>query len=138
MRQKEQTNKGRYLAIQLFFFTIILFLIIGCSRTVEPSNVGELSDFTGIVVGKRDSDQLLVVPNVEAVTIRDKTEEELLAIAIEQNGVYFSVEQEIFETATVGTMVRVHYDPDDGEEPTTPPRRQSRSVEILTPSGATP
>jgi hypothetical protein len=132
MKQKEQVNKGRYLTTQLLFFTVILFLVFGCSRTAE------LSEFAGVVVGKRDSDQILVVPNVKADTIQNKTEEELLAIAIEQNGVYFSVDQEIFETATVGTTVKVHFDPDDGEEATIPPRRRSHSVEIVTSPGTIP
>lgn len=131
MKQKERTNKGRYLAIQLLIFTAILFLVIGCSRTGERSNTSGLSEFIGVVVGKRDSDQILVVPNVDAEAIRGKTEEELLALAKEQNGVYFSVAQETFENVIVGTRVVVQYDPDDGEEATVPPRRRSRSVEIV-------
>jgi hypothetical protein len=133
-------ERGTFL-IRFLISASILFLMVGCSNLIEPVveyGGGELSEFVGTVVGKRDSDQILVVPNVAADTIQNKTEEELLAIAIEQNGIYFSVEQEIFETVTVGTMVRVHYDPDDGEEATIPPRRRSQGVEIVTSSGATP
>jgi hypothetical protein len=32
----------------------------------------------------------------------------------------------------LGSQVVVHYDENDGEEVTTPPRRHSRSVEVVT------
>lgn len=122
MKQKKRVN--RYLMI-LLVFASILFAVI------SYLNTGGLREFKGVVVAKRDSDQILVVPNVDTDTIHNKTAEELLTIAWEQNGVYFSVDHEIFENVTVGTTVVVYYHPDDGEEVSIPPRRHSRRAEIL-------
>lgn len=111
----------------LIVWLAALFLVAGCA----PPGAGGLVDFEGVVVGKRESNQFLVVPNITAADLGGQSEEELPALAIEQGGVYFSVDQVSFAAASVGSRVIVWYDPDDGEEPTMPPRRNARGVEFV-------
>lgn len=110
----------------LLVLCLITLVISACSFSDETH------ELKGVVVGKRDSDQILVVPNIDASVVRHKTPQELLAIAREKDGVYFSVDQQTFDAVTLGKTVVVYYDPDDGEEVSDPPRRRSLRVEILT------
>lgn len=113
-------------AIHPLILAAVLFLVTGCSALGGPT------EFPGVVVGTRDPNQILVVPDVDPDAIRNKTDEELLALAIEQGGVYFSVDQTTFEQVTLGTSVVVHWNTNDGEEASIPPRRNAHRVEILT------
>ncbi len=116
-------KRARRRVIQLL--ALFLIAVTACSIS------GDSGEFKGVVVAKRDSDQILVVPGVDAGVVQGKTPEELLAIAREKDGVYFSVDKHTFETVTLGTSVVVYFDPDDGEEVSDPPRRHSQRVEIL-------
>jgi hypothetical protein len=130
MKPEERTWRSR--VIRLLIAASVLLFVIGCGQT------DKLSEFEGIVVAKRTPADILVLPDVDAIVIQNMTEAELLAMAIAQNGVYFSVGEATFESVIVGSKVIVQYDPDDGEEATIPPRRRSQGVEIVTSSGATP
>jgi hypothetical protein len=130
MKPEERTWRSR--VIRLLIAASVLLFVIGCGQT------DKLSEFEGIVVAKRTPADILVLPDVDTTAIQNMTEAELLAMAIAQNGVYFSVGEATFESVIVGSKVIVQYDPDDGEEATIPPRRRSQGVEIVTSSGATP
>ena len=122
MNEKQRTKRCVF---QLLVLCLIIASITACTIS------GDSGQFKGIVVGKRESNQILIVPDVDAGIVRDKSPEELLEIAREKNGVYFSVDKQTFDTVTLGTSVMVYYDPDDGEEVSNPPRRHSQRVEIL-------
>lgn len=123
---KKHPNRWRKLLTRLSIAFLILLFISGCGQT------DELSEFEGIVVAKREPADLLVVPNVAATAVQAMTEAELLAMAVAQEGVYFSVDAQMFTDMAIGSKVIVYYDERDGEEVSKPPRIHSRSVEIVT------
>jgi hypothetical protein len=110
----------------VFLLAAVMLLIVTACRQTDT-----LSEMEGIVVAKRDPTDVLVVPNIDSNAIQNMNEAELLAFAESQNGIYFAIDETNFENVTVGTKVIVHYDPKDGEEISTPPRRHSRSIEIV-------
>lgn len=122
---KTKDRKWSLFVIQLLTATTILLLVIGCGQT------DKLSEFEGIVVAKRSPTDVLVVPNTDPTAIQNMTEADLLTLAETQNGIYFSVDEANFENVTVGRKVIIQYDPNDGEEVSTPPRRHSKSMEIV-------
>jgi hypothetical protein len=122
----KKERKWSLFVIQLLTAATILLLVSGCGQT------DELSEFEGIVIAKRAPVDLLVVPNVDPTALQNMTEAELLTLAETQNGIYFSVDRTNFENVTIGHKVVIHYDPSDGEEVSTPPRRHSQRMEIVT------
>ena len=127
MKQNPRMRSNLFEKFPAIIWLAALLLVAGCA----PAVAGGLVEFEGIVVGKRGTNQILVVPNITAADLTGQNKEELLALAIDQGGVYFSVDQASFAAARIGSQVIVSYDPDEGEEPTMPPRRNARSVEFV-------
>jgi hypothetical protein len=123
--QKFLSNWRRWFG-KLLMALVVLLLVGGCGQK------NKLSEFAGIVVAKRAPADILVVPGVEGTAVQTMTEAELVALAVAQNGVYFAIDDAAFAEMALGSKVVVHYDENDGEEVTTPPRRHSRSVEVVT------
>jgi hypothetical protein len=111
----------------------IIFLLAAAINLIVTScrQTNKMSEIEGFVVAKRDPTDVLVVSNIDSNAIQNMNQAELLAFAERENGIYFSIDKTNFENVSVGTKVIIQYDPDDGEEISTPPRRHSKSIEIV-------
>ncbi|MEQ6375498.1 DUF3221 domain-containing protein [Bacillaceae bacterium S4-13-58] len=116
----------------VFLFICSIFLV-SCSN-LEQNDNKDLSEFGGYVVLKRifnSSYQILVVPKIEKDTIMSSTDEELKKISMQKNGVYFSVEEDLYNKIQKGSRVKVIYDLEKGQEDSSPPQRDSENVQIV-------
>ncbi|MCP3027761.1 DUF3221 domain-containing protein [Halobacillus sp. A5] len=112
-----------------FAWIALLFLIVTACGTSE--NNKNLEEFTGVAAEKRvqnDSYQILVIPEVDRESIEEMNEEELLELAREEDGVYYTVEEDRFNKVEKGTEVKVTYDAEAGEEDSSPPQREAESI----------
>lgn len=120
-----------------FKFVIFLFLcsiiLVSCSN-LEQNDNKNLSEFDGYVVQKRifhSGYQILVIPEIERDLIMSSTDGELKEIGAHKNGVYFSLEKDLYNQIQKGSRVKVFYDSEKGQEDSNPPQRDSENVKIV-------
>ena len=96
---------------KLFSLVIALgFLIAGCGQ--EETN---LEHQEGIIVGIKEKDyqdgwsQILVVPNIIGEDISNKSDNELIKLAQEKGGAYYSFETSKYEELEVEAHVIVYW-----------------------------
>ena len=120
----------------LTLFVALSFLIAGCGQ--EQENNAEDKGSTskqqeGIIVDIKETQdgrsQILVVPNISEEDISNKKEDELINLAQEKDGAYYSFETSKYKELEVGAHVIVYW---NGEQlDSDPPQRGIDKVDVV-------
>lgn len=111
---------------------LLLALITASCQSISQKDIN-MKEFTGTIIAKRifqDKNQVLVVEKIQREELFDKTNDEIIEIAREKNGVYFSIEKDEYEKVEIEEIVTVYYDTDLGQEDSEPPQRYSNRIKI--------
>lgn len=117
---------------------IVVLLLAGmilsaCNQKEGIPDKSELEKQEGIVASKREgsagrpNDQILLIPNISAKDIANKTERELVAIAQEKNGAYYGISTDEYDEIDIGTHMTVYWD--NTQEDSDPPQRVASIIE---------
>lgn len=113
----------------LYLFLILFVGITGACSQEHSSN--ETSE--GIIVEKVERqdrwNQILVVPNISKDDISNKTTVELIEMAQENDGAFYSLEPGEYEKLEVGTNVIVYWNGD--QEDSDPPQREAKKIDVV-------
>lgn len=116
-------------------FSFIMFLIItvivfsGCS-TEEQKNLNNFTGYIGIIDSENEP-RILVIPNVKKDAFEGLSNEEIIQLAVQNEGEYFTIKEDEMDKLTKGLKVNVLYDASLGKEDSSPPIRTSEEVEII-------
>lgn len=117
----------------LVLFIVLSFLVAGCGQ--EQTKKTDLEQQEGIIVGIKEREyqdgwsQILIVPNISAEDISNKNDNELIKIAQDKGGAYYSFETSRYEELEVGAHVIVYWN--GNQEDSNPPQRGLNKVEII-------
>ncbi|WP_214483098.1 DUF3221 domain-containing protein [Bacillus sp. SM2101] len=102
---------------------VILSLLVSCSTT-NPT-------FEGYIIEKREGKvyEILVISNITKDDIDDKSKEDLISEAQENQSAYFAIDKDEYDELTVGQKVKVWHKRVAAE--TKPPKVGATKVEIL-------
>ncbi|WP_047980240.1 DUF3221 domain-containing protein [Ornithinibacillus contaminans] len=123
--------------IRVLSFTLLVVILGACSQQNNENNKNtsyEKRDEGIIVYVEKDtSDQsylILTLPSVKNINISDKTRDELIILAQENDGAYYNVSQEKYEELglEIGKRIVGYY---DGEGESDPPVRFTEKIEII-------
>ena len=119
---------------RLVLFILLIVLLTGCSLGLENRKENNsLEQQEGIIASIRENqdgwNQILVIPNVDEADISNKTEEELIQIAQENNGAYYGFKSDRYDNLKVGTEVIVYWD--GSQLDSDPPQRGIEKVDVL-------
>jgi|SRR5690625_4619925 len=114
------------------FITALAFFLIACANDQKEGNDTKndknIATMEGIIAEKMIFESygyhLLVVPNIEASDLQGKNEDEIIMIASENDGIYFSVLQEDYNEFEAMQKVQVKYDLDGHVDESDPPIRE--------------
>lgn len=129
-------EEGRLIKKLLILFVVLSFLVTGCGQEQE-NNTEDMSSSSeqqeGIIVDIRETRdgwrQILVVPNISEEDISNKKEEELIKIAQEKDGAYYSFETSKYKELEVGAHVIVYWNGDQLDSD--PPQRGIEKVNVV-------
>lgn len=129
-------EEGRLIKKLLILFVVLSFLVAGCGQEQE-NNTEDMSSSSeqqeGIIVDIRETrdgwSQILVVPNTSEEDISNKKEEELIKIAQEKDGAYYSFETSKYKELEVGAHVIVYWNGDQLDSD--PPQRGIEKVDVV-------
>ncbi|GGF22292.1 hypothetical protein GCM10010954_21410 [Halobacillus andaensis] len=118
-----------------FFVCIFLILLVttssACSSLTEKEE--DIEKVEGVIVEKdEEENQILVVPDMTEDEIKDKTSEEVIAMAQDREGAYYSISSNSYDNVETGDQVVVYWDRNEGQEDSDPPKRGAEMVEKVT------
>lgn len=120
----------------LAIFVALSFLIAGCGQESANSardKSSTLEQQEGIIVDIREAQdgwsQILVVPNISEEEISNKKEEELIKLAQEKDGAYYSFETSEYKVLEVGSNVIVYWN--GAQLDSDPPQRGIEKVDVV-------
>jgi hypothetical protein len=113
---------------------ILLVVILGACSQQENDTSGERDEGIIVDIKKETSDEnyylILTLPSVEGINISDKTRDELIELAIENDGAFYRVTQEKYEELNLEIGQRiVGYYSDVGESQ--PPVLFTNKIEVF-------
>lgn len=123
--------------IRVLSFTLLVVILGACGQQNNENNKNtsyEKRDEGIIVYVEKDtSDQsylILTLPSVKNINISDKTRDELIILAQENDGAYYNVSQEKYEELglEIGKRIVGYY---DGEGESDPPVRFTEKIEVI-------
>ena len=115
----------------LALFIVLSFLVAGCGQ--EQTKKTDLEQQEGIIVDIREHqngrNQMLVVPNITEEDISNKRLNELIRLAQEKDGAYYSFEIGEYKELEVGARVIVYWN--GFQLDSNPPQRGLKKLEII-------
>ena len=116
---------------------VLSFLMIGCllSACSQQGEVNNSSPYKqeGIIVEiiqiNNNIKRLLLIPNTTFENISNKNGIELLRLAEEKNGAYYSFISSDYEHIEVGMKVMIHWD--GSQDDSIPPYRGADRIEVV-------
>lgn len=120
----------------LTLFVAWSFLLASCGQ--EETNNAQDKDSTsnqqeGIIVDIRETQdgwsQLLIVPNISEEDIYNKKENELIHLAQEKGGAYYSYETSKYKELEVGAHIMVYWN--GAQLDSDPPQRGIEKVDVV-------
>lgn len=119
---------------KIFFIILLTCILSACSNNSDQEK------HEGIIVNIEETVEegnphhgwyyMLVISEVEDISFLDKTEDELIKIAQENNGAYYSVNPDIHEELElkIGTKIAIYY---NGQGDQNPPLRNTEKIDVL-------
>ena len=112
--------KSTSLFVLLLF--IVTLLLSGCFN----------SHYDGVIGAKNDEfHRVLVIHNVSKDLIEDKEMGEIIKIAQEHDGIWFSVQKETFEKLILGERVKVEYSKNGDTLDSDPPIMSAETIKVM-------
>ncbi|WP_157842692.1 MULTISPECIES: DUF3221 domain-containing protein [Bacillus] len=118
-------------------FILFIFILSACGQQGESNNsinTSYINKQEGIIAeiqeNQNNRKQILVIPNTDFEDISNKTPNELVKIAQEKDGAYYSIAPGKYEELELGTKVIVYWDGDQND--TEPPQRGADKIEVIT------
>lgn len=110
------------------------FLVAGCGQANNTENKsGSLEQQEGIIVDIKENQdgrsQILVVPNISEEGISNKKDDELIKIAQEKDGAYYSFETGKYDELEVRAHVIVYWN--GNQLDSAPPQRGIEKVDVI-------
>ncbi|WP_176481978.1 hypothetical protein [Paucisalibacillus globulus] len=115
---------------------LILVIMLGaCSQQDNNQITSNDERDEGVIVHieydtSNENYVVLTLPSVENITYLDKTEDELIQLAQENNGVYYEISQEKYEELdlNIGIRIAAYF---DAEFESDPPLRITDKIEVI-------
>lgn len=108
---------------------LIIFILVGCSVD-EKTDLNEFIGYVGSIESGNEP-RILVIPIAGEEDLLSLSEEEIIELAIQNEGTYFLINEENLELLEKGVKVKVFYDSSLGAEDSLPQIKQSEKVEVL-------
>jgi len=110
--------------------SFLIFLVIALSACSQQEL--DLKKHEGIIAEieekQNERNQILVISNIDEDDIINKNNEELIEVARENDGAYYSFKSADYEDLEVGMRVIIHWNGD--QEDSDPPQRGAESIDI--------
>lgn len=114
------------------FIILLVGILSACGQQEQSNNTPSLKQegiIVDIVKNQNKWNQILVVPNVNEKAISNKTKNELVKIAQEKEGAYYSLKPGKYEELAVGTHVIVYWN--GLQLDSNPPQRKAEKIKII-------
>ncbi|MDQ0351824.1 major membrane immunogen (membrane-anchored lipoprotein) [Alkalibacillus filiformis] len=112
---------------------VIIVLLTACGQSNQNVEENVQKVHEGTIADKRERHdgtlQFLLVSNVEEEEIQDKSEGELISLAQDEDGAYYSVNDEKFDELSIGQQVEVSWN--GNQEESNPPQRVADMIETI-------
>lgn len=108
--------------IILLLVSMVIFLLSGCLN----------SHYDGVISAKNDEfNRVLFIQNVSKDLIEDKEVGEIIKIAQDHDGIWFSVQKETYEKLHTGQEVQVAYSKNGNTLDSDPPIMGAEDIKIM-------
>lgn len=116
----------------LGFIIVCSFLLVACGTEEETTSslVQQQGLIAEIIDSGNERAQILVIPNVAQQDIANKTTEQLIQLARDNDGAFYTYEVAKFKGLQVGVQIIAYWS--GTQLDSDPPQRSLEKVEILT------
>jgi hypothetical protein len=110
-----------------------MIILSACGQQNQKIDDNSLEKQEGIIAQKNErsdrNNQVLLIPNISEEDLVNKTVNQIITMAQEENGAYYSVTDEVFDEIELGTHVIIYWNGD--QQKSDPPQRESKKIEII-------
>lgn len=107
----------------ILFLTFLVIVLGACGqREVHEGIIAQIKE------GRNELNQILIISNIDEGDIANKNNEELMNVAQENDGAYYSFKPTDYESLEVGMQVIIYWN--GNQDDSAPPQRDAESVDI--------